>query len=54
MLAVAVYLPGILYQCNLLYLASGLVLGLFIFLEVIFFYNITCYVLFAQMNNHKT
>lgn len=36
-LAVAVYLPGILYECNLLYLASGLILGLFMFLEVIIF-----------------
>lgn len=39
-LAVAVYLPGILYECTLLYLASGLVLGLFIFLEVIILFYI--------------
>ncbi|XP_025829882.1 dolichol kinase isoform X3 [Agrilus planipennis] len=34
-LAVAVYLPGLLYCCNLLYLASGVVLGIFVGLELL-------------------
>lgn len=34
LLAIAVYLTGLLYQCNFLYLASGVVFGIFIMLEV--------------------
>lgn len=33
-LSVAVFLPGLLYKCSLTYLASGVVLGIFIMLEV--------------------
>lgn len=34
-LAVIVYLPGMLYEPTLLYLASGVIMGLFIVLEVL-------------------
>lgn len=34
LLAVAVYIPGLLYHCNFLYLASGVVFGVFIILDV--------------------
>ncbi|XP_044739047.1 dolichol kinase [Chrysoperla carnea] len=34
-LAVMVYLPALLYECTFIYLASGVILGVFIFLEVI-------------------
>lgn len=34
-LAVAVYIPGLLYRCSFLYLASGVVLGIFIALEIL-------------------
>lgn len=34
LLAVAVYVPGLIYHCNFLYLASGVVLGVFIILDV--------------------
>lgn len=33
-LSVAVFIPGLLYHCNFLYLASGVVLGAFLVLEV--------------------
>lgn len=32
--AVAVFLPGFLYHCSFIYLASGVVFGIFISLEV--------------------
>lgn len=32
--AVAVYLPGLFYECTFIYLASGVVLGIFGMLEV--------------------
>lgn len=35
--AIAVYLPGLLYHCTFLYLASGVVLGVFFVLEVILY-----------------
>ncbi|XP_057654166.1 dolichol kinase [Diorhabda carinulata] len=35
LLAVAVYIPGLLYRCSFLYLASGVVLGIFIALEIL-------------------
>lgn len=34
LLAIPVYVPGLLYHCSFLYLASGVVLGIFIVLEV--------------------
>lgn len=34
MLAVLVYIPGLIYERVLLYLASGIIMGLFVFLEV--------------------
>lgn len=34
LLAVAVYVPGLLYHCNFLYLATGVVFGIFIILDV--------------------
>lgn len=34
-LAVLVFLPGLLFECCFIYLASGVVLGIFIALEVI-------------------
>ena len=34
LLAVLVYIPGLIYEHVLLYLASGITMGLFIFLEV--------------------
>nr|CAI5818600.1 unnamed protein product [Callosobruchus analis] len=34
-LCVAVYIPGLLYKCSLLYLASGMLTGLFLILETI-------------------
>ncbi|XP_076231770.1 dolichol kinase [Calliopsis andreniformis] len=34
-LAVLVYVPGLLYERTLLYLASGMIMGLFVFLELI-------------------
>ncbi|CAH1112968.1 unnamed protein product [Psylliodes chrysocephalus] len=34
-LAVAVYIPGLLYRCSFLYLASGVVLGIFFALEIL-------------------
>lgn len=34
LLAVAVFLPGLLYECTLLYLASAVVFGIFAFLEL--------------------
>lgn len=33
-LAIAVFIPGYLYQCTFLYLATGITLGIFIALEV--------------------
>ncbi|XP_056637122.1 dolichol kinase [Diorhabda sublineata] len=35
LLAVAVYIAGLLYRCSFLYLASGVVLGIFIALEIL-------------------
>lgn len=34
LLTVLVYVPGLLYERTLLYLASGIIMGLFVFLEV--------------------
>lgn len=34
LLAVLVYIPGLIYERTLLYLASGIIMGLFVFLEV--------------------
>ncbi|XP_044756057.1 dolichol kinase [Coccinella septempunctata] len=34
-LAVAVYIPGLMYECNLLYLGSGMLLGIFFILEIL-------------------
>lgn len=34
-LAIAIFVPGFLYKCSILYLASGVVLGIFIVLELI-------------------
>lgn len=34
LLAVLVYIPGLIYERILLYLASGIIMGLFVFLEV--------------------
>lgn len=34
-LAVAVYIPGLMYKCNLLYLGSGVLLGIFFLLEIL-------------------
>lgn len=36
-IAICVFLPGLMYHCNFLYLASGVVLGVFIVLDVSFF-----------------
>lgn len=33
-LAVAVFVPGLMYECTLLYLGSGMLLGIFFLLEV--------------------
>lgn len=38
LLAVSVFVPGLIYRPCLLYLASGIVLGIFIALEVSFFF----------------
>ncbi|XP_031334141.1 dolichol kinase isoform X2 [Photinus pyralis] len=38
--AVAVYLPSLIYQCSLIYLASGVLLGIFAMLETIRILNI--------------
>ncbi|CAH1285331.1 unnamed protein product [Diabrotica balteata] len=35
LLAVVVYIPGLLYRCSFLYLASGVVLGIFLALEIL-------------------
>ncbi|KAF5301593.1 hypothetical protein FQR65_LT08898 [Abscondita terminalis] len=37
---VAVYIPGLIYQCSLIYLASGVILGIFAMLEVLRILNI--------------
>ncbi|KAL3276653.1 hypothetical protein HHI36_012023 [Cryptolaemus montrouzieri] len=34
-LAIAVYVPGLMYECNLLYLGSGILLGIFFLLEML-------------------
>lgn len=34
LLAIAVFIPGLLYHCNFLYLASGVTFGTFIILDV--------------------
>ncbi|KAK9881932.1 hypothetical protein WA026_018126 [Henosepilachna vigintioctopunctata] len=34
-LAAAVYIPGLIYACNLLYLGSGILLGIFFLLEIL-------------------
>lgn len=41
-LALLVFLPGVMYECSLIYLASGVVLGIFITLEVII-EKLVCY-----------
>ncbi|XP_018566996.1 dolichol kinase [Anoplophora glabripennis] len=40
LLAVAVYIPGLLYRCSFLYLASGVMLGIFFLLEILRILNI--------------
>lgn len=48
LLAVLVYIPGLIYERILLYLASGIILGLFVFLEVYNLCLIKNYIFFSM------